>query len=455
MNIEGLKKNIENKKIAVIGFGVSNKPLIKYLSKFNNNITVFDKRDIKDIEDIDSFENIGIKFILGTDYLEQLIGFDIIFRSPSMLPTNEYLQREFKKGTIITSDIDELLKICNENVYGITGSDGKTTTTSLVYEMLKKEGYNVIVGGNIGISIFDKIEELKDDCKIVLELSSFQLTSIKYSPLKALITNLSENHLDIHKDFKEYIDAKKNIYKYQSEKGYLVINKDNELLLAESKDKENNIKYFSRKVKLNEGAYYSEGKIYFNSEFVCNSSDLKIKGMHNIENFLAAITLVGNEISIDTIRYVANNFKGVEHRCEFVREVDGIRYYNDSIASSPTRTLATIKSFDKPVTIIAGGYDKNLDYDILSHNGFYNVDKLILLGDTKNKIQKSFLEESKKIGINKDIYIVNTLEEAVNKTKEVNKKGDIVILSPASASFDMFKNFEERGRIFKNILKNL
>lgn len=451
MDFNRFKEFIKGKRVAVVGVGISNRPLIKKLLEYGADVTAFDKKE--DFEGKEELQKLGVKLVLGRDYLNTIDEYEVIFRTPSLLPTNEFLIKAHKKGAYITSEIRELVKYCKGKIFGITGSDGKTTTTTLIYEMLKKQGYNVYLGGNIGIPLFEKIEEIKEDDYVVLELSSFQLMDFDVSPMVSVITNLSPNHLDYHKDMEEYVNSKKNIFLHQDSTGITVLNRDNEITYSMKDEVKGSLRLFSMKEKA--FSYYDGGKLYVNDEFVCHRDEVKLLGMHNIENLLTAFAAVHGFVSIENMRYVAMNFGGVPHRIEFVREINGVKFYNDSIASSPTRTLAGLNSFDRKVILIAGGYDKNVPFEPLAEKGIDKIKTLILLGMTKEKIKSAFLDVMNRTGKRVDIIEVNTFEEAVEKAYEIAEKGDIVTLSPACASFDMFKNFEERGNRFKELVLNL
>ncbi|NME95076.1 UDP-N-acetylmuramoyl-L-alanine--D-glutamate ligase [Clostridium cochlearium] len=450
------KKFIYNKKVAIIGLGISNMPLIEFLSNLGARVTGFDKKNEDELgKDIEKLKEKGVNFELGSNYLDKLSNFDVVFRTPSMRVDHPILTKAKSEGAYITSEMEQFIKYCPAKLFCVTGSDGKTTTTTLIYNMLKAEGYTVWIGGNIGTPLFTKIEKIKKEDMVVLELSSFQLMSIKEPVEVALITNVSPNHLDIHKDMEEYIEAKKNIFKYQRKDDLLVINEDNKVTKSMEKECIGRVLKFSMKEKLKKGAFFYDEYLYINEKKVCNMNEVKLKGMHNIENLLAAFCCVSEDISIDSMGKVAKNFAGVEHRLELVKEIQGVKYFNDSIASSPTRTLAGLKSFDRPVILIAGGYDKNISFDILAKEGISHIKHLILLGDTKYKIEEAFKNIMKDSNQYIPISICNSIEEAVNIAKENAKFGDIVTLSPACASFDMFKNFEERGNKFKSIINNL
>lgn len=450
------KSFIRNKKVGVVGIGVSNIPLIKFLVKLGAEVTAFDKKNEEDLGDIvPEFKDQGVKFELGEGYLDRLTGFDVIFKTPSMRIDSEALVKAKEDGTYITSEMEEFVKYCKGKVYAVTGSDGKTTTTTIISKLLKEEGFKTWVGGNIGTPLFAEIEEIEEKDMVVLELSSFQLMTMKEEVDVAVCTNLAPNHLDMHKDMQEYIDAKKNIFLYQDSKDVLVVNRENDITYGFEKEAKGEIREFSSKRVLDKGAYFEDGVLYLDGEKVCKKSDIVIKGMHNVENYLAAFAATKDDVSISSMKNVAETFGGVEHRCELVREIDGVKYYNDSIASSPTRTLAGLRAFERKVIIIVGGYDKHIPFEPLANEGYPYIKELILMGDTKEKIKTVFdkLEEEKGIKVN--MHFVNSLEEAVNKAKELAVKGDVVTLSPACASFDMFPNFMARGNAFKEIVNNL
>ena len=400
-----------------------------------------------------------LSFHFGENYLEKLVGFDLIFRSPSCLPTVPELELEAQRGAIITTEIEMLIEMSPAKVIGVTGSDGKTTTTSLIASILKKAGYNTWIGGNIGTPLFTKLPEIKEDDIVVLELSSFQLMGMKVSPSISVITNITPNHLNVHKDYEEYIDAKKNILKYQDENGILVLNYDNEITNKCSKEANGKVIFFSSKEKLENG-YIVDDKIIKQCQdnvrkYILDTSEVKLRGNHNFENIATALAategLVKPDIAVEAIK----EFNSVEHRLEFVREIDGVKWYNDSVSSSPTRTIAGLNSYEENIVLIAGGYDKNLDYTPIAKPIVEKVKCLILLGQTSGKIFEAVKEELELQNKQLPIYMCNTLEETVEQAKKHAKSGDVVLFSPASASFDMFKNFADRGNKFKDIVNKL
>ena len=456
---------LKNRKVAIIGLGVSNIPLIDYLHDCKSNVTVFDGKEIDDIDKniIDKIVNYGMMFNFGKGYLEKLVGFDIIFRSPSCLPTVPELVAESNRGAIITTEIEMLMELTPGLVIGVTGSDGKTTTTTLIYEILKKDGYNCYLGGNIGTPLFTKVSEMVPDDIIVLELSSFQLMGMKISPKISVITNITPNHLNVHSDMTEYIEAKKNIFKNQSKDDLLVLNYDNEITRECSKEAKGKVVFFSSKNKLLNGYIYDneDGKIKICKnglrKHVFDTRYMKLRGVHNFENACAAIIATKNLVKKESIDFVLTEFKGVEHRLELIKETENrVKWYNDSVSSSPTRTIAGLNAFAlKNIILIAGGYDKNLDYTVLAKPIIDNCKALILLGQTAKKIEKAVSSELKKDKKELPIYQCESLKQAVQKANDISKKGDIVLFSPASASFDMFKNFAERGKFFKSYVNEI
>lgn len=459
--LEEFNKFLENRKVAVIGLGVSNIPLLDYLHDKKAKVTVFDKRTIDEIpkETMDKITAYSFEFSLGQFYLEKLKGFELIFRSPSCLPTVPELLEEEKRGAIVTSEIESVLKMTPSKVIGITGSDGKTTTTTLIYEILKHAGYNCFLGGNIGTPLFTKIGEMKPEDIVVLELSSFQLMGMEISPDISVITNISPNHLNIHKDYDEYINSKKNIFKHQSDDGILVINYENEITRPFKEEAKGTVIYFSSKTKLEDG-FIVDDNIIKESEagirkHILNVKDIKLRGVHNFENVCTALAATKTLVDTDVAQEAIKNFQGVEHRLELIREIDGVKWYNDSVSSSPTRTIAGLNSYNEEIILIAGGYDKNLDYTPIAKPIVEKVKTLILLGQTSGKIYEAVKAELEKQNKNLNIYMCDSLEETVKKAQKYAKPGQIVLFSPASASFDMFKNFADRGEKFKNLVNKI
>ena len=447
---EIFKQSIKNKKITVLGIGVSNLPLIKMLAQNGANVTACDKREKDKLADeMEQLSAYDIKYNLGEGYLEN-IDADIVFKTPGMRYDVPQLLKAKENGAAVTSEMEVFFDLCDAKIIGVTGSDGKTTTTTLISEMLKKQGYRVWLGGNIGKPLLEETENIKAEDMIVVELSSFQLHTMKQSPSVSVVTNLSPNHLDMHKDMQEYIDAKKNIFLHQKDGDRLVLNFDNEITKDFEKVSKVKPVFFSRKSRIENGVYLKDGFIYYDDVAVLDINEIKIPGMHNVENYMAAIAALWGIVSVDAIQEVARTFGGVEHRIEFVREIDGVKFYNDSIASSPTRTEAGLCSFDKKVILIAGGYDKKIPFDDFGKSIKEHVKTLVLIGKTAPLIKAA----AEKAGMN-EIVMCDSMEQAVRECKKRAECGDTVLLSPACASFDMYKNFAMRGNHFKTVVGEL
>lgn len=459
-SMQSFFESIQGKRIALIGMGRSHMPLIPLFTKYGAKVIACDKRDEEALGEIaDQARADGAELSLGERYLDDL-DVDIALRTPGMRFYCDELNALRAKGVTICSEMEIFFDICPCKIYAVTGSDGKTTTTSVIAEMLREEGYTVHIGGNIGKPLLPEIETIAPTDVCVVELSSFQLISMRQSPDVAVVTNLAPNHLDIHKDMEEYIEAKRNIILYQNEKQKAVLNYDNDITRSFDLSCDGEVIFFSRRQKVRRGAYLDgdmimyaeEGKIYD----VLDIRDIRIPGMHNVENYMTAICAVWGDVSVDCIRKVAREFGGVEHRAEFVRELDGVKYYNDSIASSPTRTASgTLSLYDFKIILIAGGYDKHLDYSELGDKICDTVKIAILMGATADKIETAIKDSPKYSQGNPVIFRVKDMEEAVRCARENAVDGDIVSMSPASASFDLYKDFDARGKHFKALVNAL
>ena len=459
--LEEFEKNIKSKKVAIIGLGVSNIPLIDYMYEKGAIVTIFDNRNVEDLsEEITSkIKNYNFKYIGGEDNLKKLKGFDIVFRSPSCLPTKTELVAEKDRGAIITTEIEMLMKLTPCKIIGVTGTEGKTTTSSIIHAILNEAGYNCYLGGNIGNPIFTKLNTINENDIIVLEMSSFQLMGMEVSPNISLVTNIFPDHLNVHKDMDEYVDSKKNIFTHQTEEDLVVLNYDNEITRNFEKDANGKLIFFSSKKNLENGYFYDKNTGYIvlstngNKTNIIHKSEIKLRGVHNYENICAAFAVTSRLTDIETQVMAIKEFIGVEHRLEFVREINGVKYYNDSIGTSPASTIAGLNAFDENIILLAGGSDKGLDYTEIGKKIAEKVGTLILCGPTSNVIE----EATKKALNGKQINIVHVsnMQEAVNTAKDNSKPGDIVLLSPASASFDLYKNFAERGNIFKEIVNKI
>lgn len=449
--LEAFKQSMNGKKVVVLGIGVSNKPIIQMLLSYGAIVTACDKNDELTPELV-SLMRMGAKFSLGEKYLDKL-DCDMLIRTPGMRPDLPQIQAAKKRGAKITSEMELFFELCPCKIIGVTGSDGKTTTSTLIYNLLKQEGHTVYLGGNIGTPLLPKIEIMEKGQYAVVELSSFQLQTMRKSPHISVITNISPNHLDVHKSMEEYIEAKKNIFLHQTKTGRLILNADNEITAGLVSEAKGNVTTFTRSEE-NANIVLRDGKIYMDGTAVLDTADIMLPGMHNVENYMAAIAAVQKIVKPATIRKVAKNFAGVEHRIEYVREVDGVKFYNDSIASSPSRTRAGLNSFEQKIILIAGGYDKRIPFDQFGHDVKAKVKRLYLIGATASKIKDAVVRayDGKKT---MPLFIYPTLEQAVKEAYMGAEAGDIVMLSPACASFDMFKNFEERGKRYKELVKSL
>lgn len=459
--LQEFENYIKGKKVAIIGLGVSNIPLLDYFYRLGAKVSIFDKREKEalDANALTKIQNYQFNLYTGKDALSNLQGFSFIFRSPSCRPDTPEIVAEVEKGAVLTSEIEMLMKTCPGTVIGITGSDGKTTTTNLIYQILKENGYHCYLGGNIGIPLFTKVGEMKSEDMVVLELSSFQLMDMQISPHISVITNISPNHLDIHKSYEEYIEAKKNIFKYQKQGDIVVLNYDNEITRELRQEAKGKVVYFSKTQKLENGVIYDNGTIKLCKNnvrrHILDVKDVLLRGTHNYENICTAISATSSLVEPEVQARAIKKFQGVEHRLEFVKEINGVKWYNDSIGTSPSRTIAGLNAFDEKIVLIAGGYDKHLDYTPIAKPIIENVSTLILMGATATKIEEAVKKELELQGKTMPIYMCSSLKETVDKAYELAKQNEIVLFSPASASFDLFKNFEDRGNQFKNLVKTI
>ena len=441
--------SLKGKRIAVLGLGVSNRPLVRLLLEFGCDVIGCDRTPREKLEaEVLELEQAGCKLSLGDTYLDGIEA-DLVFRTPGMHPGNPALEALRQKGAEVTSEMEVFFEVCPCRILAVTGSDGKTTTTTLISEMLKADGKRVWLGGNIGTPLLPLVRQMQETDFAVVELSSFQLMDMRRSPDRAVITNLAPNHLDVHKDMQEYVDAKKNIFHFQKKKDLLVLNADN-AITAELQGP-GQTRFFSRQGK-NCHVRQENGMIFRGGEPVLATADILLPGVHNIENYMAAIAAVEGLVSDEAVVTVAKNFGGVEHRIELVRIKDGVRFYNDSIASSPSRTIAGLRSFPEKVILIAGGYDKQIPYDVLGPEICQHVKKLFLCGATAEKIRMA-VEAC--CGEQPEMVDCGVFENAVRAAAAAAESGDVVLMSPASASFDQFKNFMVRGECFKQIVKEL
>ncbi len=447
--------NQKGRRIAFCGLGRSNLPLINMYKSFGADVIACDKRSFEQLgETATELQNNGVKLSLGESYLENLEA-DVLFRTPGMNYNMPELVALREKGIEVTSEMETFFNLCPCKIIAVTGSDGKTTTTTIISEFLKAEGKTVHLGGNIGRPLLPEIFDINSDDYAVVELSSFQLISMKKSPHIAVVTNITPNHLDVHKDMEEYIEAKRNIVKYQNDDSVTVLNFANDITKSFAANLKSEVRFFNKKVDSCSSVYREGTSVFVDGVKVLDVSEIAIPGEHNVENYMAAIGAVWGIVSVENIVRVANNFGGVAHRAELVRLLNGVRYYNDSIASSPTRTIKGMLSlFDQKIILICGGYDKNIPYAPLGPVINEKVKTLILIGATAPKIEAAVREADNFTEALKIIH-AKTFEDAVRISKDEAEDGDIVSLSPASASFDMFRDFEHRGNYFKELVNEL
>lgn len=452
---------IKGKKVAFIGAGVSHKTLIGQFCAMGAKVTLCDKKQLADFGDYaDTLNQLGVALSLGEDYLNGLAGQDIIMRTPGFEYYTPALQAAKAAGSLVTSEMELFFEYCPCEITAVTGSDGKTTTTSLIAAMFEAAGRTVHLGGNIGRALLPILDQIDPADEAVVELSSFQLISMRRSPGVAVVTNVTPNHLDHHKDMQEYVDAKRNILLWQDESCRAVLGYENEITRGMQADCKGTQCWFTRLRETDNGAFLRQDGMLCMAENgtvtpILHKDEIKLRGVHNIENLLAACAAVWGRVPVDAMAKVGSSFTGVEHRIEPVRLLDGVQWYNDSIASSPTRTIAGLRSFDQKIIIIAGGYDKKIPYEPLAPEILAHVKVLVLMGQTGPKIEAAvracpgFAESGLIIEHAKD------MAEAVQLARKNAKPGDVVSLSPASASFDLYPNFEVRGRHFKELVNAL
>lgn len=451
--------SLKGKRIAVLGLGISNTPLVRLLLENGCDVTACDKRSLEDLGQLgQELLDKGCKLRLGEKYLENLDQ-DLIFRTPGLMPFDPHLVAAREKGAEITSEMEVFLKLCPCRIIAVTGSDGKTTTTTIISELLKAAGYRVHLGGNIGHPLLCDTPQIRPEDFAVLELSSFQLHSMLCRPDVAVITNLTPNHLDKHKDFQDYIDAKRSIFEHQGENGRLILNADDPHTDYYRRFAPGSISYFSDKQRVARGTALLDGWLCRvdgeTVEQIVPAVEIRIPGEHNVLNYLTAFEATRGLVSADVCRQVAREFPGVPHRLELVRELDGVRYINDSIGSSPTRTIAGLRALKTKPIIICGGYDKHIPFEPLGDELCLRAKEVVLTGHTAQKIRAAIEHSDNFEAHPVPIYWEDDFRQAVLKASALAGEGDIVLLSPACASFDHFKNFEERGNLFKTIVMEL
>lgn len=461
--IEQLQNLIKGKKVAFIGAGVSHKRCIEQFVELGAQVTLCDQK--KSLEDFGAYAHtlrrLHVRLSLGEHYTDGFAGQDIIMRTPGYEYYKPELQAALQAGTKVTSEVELFFELCPCEIVAVTGSDGKTTTTTLISKMFEAAGRKVFLGGNIGAALLPQLADVTPEAVAVVELSSFQLISMRISPKVAVVTNVTPNHLDHHKDMQEYIDAKRNILLWQVPPCRAVLGFENEISRGMQKDCKGEQVWFTRLHETDKGAFLRESDdtlCYAENGVVTPilpRAEVKLRGLHNVENLLAAIAAVWGRVPVEAMRQVGSTFTGVEHRIEPVRTLDGVTYYNDSIASSPTRTIAGLRSFNQKIILIAGGYDKKIPYEPLAPEILAHVKTLVLMGATGPRIEAAVracpgFDESALTILHAD-----SMQHAVELARGAAQPGDVVSLSPASASFDLYPNFEVRGRDYKNIVNNL
>lgn len=441
--------NYKNKSVGFVGMGVSNLPVIRLFMANGAKCIVRDKNDLSKRDFYSELTSNGVEFITGEGYLDN-ISESLLFLSPAVRPDSEGINKARESGTRVTSEMEEFFRLCPCKKIAVTGSDGKTTTTTLIARLLEAQGFKVWLGGNIGVNLFATLDDIKPDDFAVIELSSFQLMKLSMSPDIAVVTNVAPNHLDWHIDMNEYVAAKKRIFAFQNSESDLVLNLDDAYTASFINEAKGRVHTISGNT--------SDGDIYFtdygiftkDGKLLAADDDVRLVGRHNRYNFSAAYSAVRELVSEETLLKVARDFGGVEHRIEFVRELNGVKFYNSSIDSSPSRTTACVNAFKTPIVAICGGYDKNIPYEPLGELFKEKVKFTVLCGATAPKIAAVF------DSVGYTAYrLVTDFNEAVKLAASKASVGDNVVLTPASASFDMFRNFEERGNTFKQTVNSL
>lgn len=460
LTLQEYLSGLKGQRVAVVGIGVSNTPLIQLLVRAGVKVTACDKRTREQFDgQAAALESLGVELHLGPDYLDGLRNYPVIFRTPGLRPDVPQLLDAKEHGSVITSEMEVFFQVCPCRILAVTGSDGKTTTTSIIAGLLKAAGYNTFVGGNIGRPLLADAGDMSPEDMVVVELSSFQLMTMDRSAEIAVVTNLAPNHLDVHTSMEEYVSAKQNIYRHQNAGGLVVLNYDNDITRSFADDAVGEVTFFSRKERLEQGVYVHDGAIWVSDEHgprrVLPLLDILLPGDHNVENYMAAIGAVNGLVPDEVIRAFAASFQGVEHRIELVRTLREVRYYNDSIASSPSRTIAGLRCFPEKVILIAGGYDKHIPFDTLGPEIVAHVKKLFLTGATASKIRAAVEAAPDYAPGAPEIVEIDDFKETVLAAHRAAEPGDVVILSPAGAAFDKFKNFMERGAFFKEIVNSL
>ncbi len=456
--IEQFTAMVRNKTVSVIGIGVSNRPLVRMLCEAGATVTARDKNPVEHPEELTA---LGVRILSGEGYLEDL-NEDLIFKTPGMRFDVPELLAAQERGSVVTSEMEVFFALCpSPKTIAVTGSDGKTTTTTLIAKMLAAGGHRVFLGGNIGTPLLPVIDQIGAEDFVVLELSSFQLHTMRQSPHIAVMTNITPNHLDVHKDYQEYIDAKRNIYLYQEAEDLLILNRGNSVTASFAPEARGRVMDFSYEGTTSRGIQLEEGMLVLVKDGIRTPlfpiSEILLPGRHNVENYMAAILAVSDYVAPEAILEVARTFGGVEHRLQLIRTLDGVKYYNSSIDSSPNRTMAALSVFPQKVILICGGKDKGIPYDAIGDPILDHVKILLLTGKTAPKIEAALMDACRRRGIPNPIpvYHYEEYSDLVQASRKLARPGDIVLLSPASTSFDRFKNFMERGQLFCRLVNEL
>ena len=460
MTVNAYFDSLRGSRVVVLGLGISNRPLVEMLLDRGIPVECRDRTPREKLQpEVLELERRGAELRLGEDYLEGIEA-DVVFRTPGLNAFCPQLSALREHGTLITSEMEAFFEVCPCPIFGVTGSDGKTTTTTLIAKLLEKSGRRVWCGGNIGTPLLPQAENMSPEDVAVVELSSFQLMGMEVSPHVSVITNLSPNHLDIHKDMEEYVTAKENIYLHQNESDTVILNMDNAITNGFVPKAKGNLLQFSRVARPRNGYYLRpDGMICRTDgnreEEILNSADILIPGIHNVENYMAAFCAVDGMVSPEDMRELAGTFGGVAHRIQLIREKDGVRFYDSSIDSSPSRTRAALRSFTQKVILVAGGKDKGISYNDLGPDLRKHVKLMVLTGMTAGKIRAAAEQVPGWDNTNPEILDVEGFDDAIRTAAARAESGDVVILSPASTSFDRFRNFEERGLRFQAVVNSL
>ena len=438
----------ENKKIFILGMARSGYEAAKLLSDYNNEIIVTDGKEQKE-ELVSELESLGVKVIITSDQLSLLDdSFDYVIKNPGIKYDNPVVVKAKELGIKVINEVEMAYSFLDKsvNIIGVTGSNGKTTTTTLISEFMKNSFDNVYLGGNIGIPLSNFVRDIKPNSYLVLEISDHQLCDMyNFKTNVSVLTNITPTHLDFHKSYEVYQMTKKKIFNNHTSDDLAVINKDDEVSMKITDDiKSTKVYYGHDKTNL---AYYDEEGIYYDGKLVIKLDDIILKGKHNYQNIMGAIIAVKKYgVTNEVIQKVLKEFKGVEHRLEYVDTIDGVTYYNDSKATNCVSTITALNSFDKPTILFLGGYDRGHSFHDLD-DSMKNVKCVVCFGETKNRIEE-FCNDLKI-----KCYKNDTLKEAMNVVKDICTPGDVVLLSPACASWDQYDRFEDRGDEFKNLVR--